>query len=181
MTQVYSWSLRGVSPWDFKLMSSFHYASVHSQHDLNTTRPLSSPHLPHLFPIQFFKVGRPLHPTCACTIPSTARINTHNGRLWIPARNNIDGFPAPVFCISTLVNSLWCCQHEHDIQTMSHPHLDWTLLPARHLVCDFQTLTTKQGTQFWRVCVHTHTQSPIPFYQRSTEDHLALHSLWTNN
>lgn len=106
---------------------------------------------------QFFKVGKPLHSTCACTIPSTTGIQIHNRRLWIPARNNTDGFPAPAFYVSTLVNSLWCSQHEHDIQITSHPSLDQTRFPARHLVGDIQALTNHSTL----LCVSVYTHTPL--------------------
>lgn len=147
-----------------------------------TAHPPSAPLLPWPFVTQFFRPTKPLHPTWACPVPSGAVINPHSGRAQTPARNNTDSFPEHMFCISTRVNSWWCSQYGHDILAMSHLSLDQTLSPARHLVCGTWTLATKQDTQ---LCVFLYTHTPTPssdtFYQCSTENHLALHSLWTNN
>lgn len=92
-------------------------------------------------------------------VPSRTVISPQSGRAWILVRNSTDSFPAPLFCISTLINSLWCSQHEGDIPATSCPCSDHTLYPARHLTCGIWTLATKQGTQ---LCVVLYTHTPIP-------------------
>lgn len=93
-------------------MSLFHYASAPRQHDQNTTHLLAAPHLPHLFVIQFFKLGEPLHPTWFHTKQNWNLLSEWDALN--PCWKQYGQLSRPVFCISTLVNSLWCSQHDHD-------------------------------------------------------------------